>query len=224
MSFGIESIVSLGDNPSALDILAAVAVQCAYEENLLVPLVRKKPAMMVTPMSEHGNAWTFNDNLLLWTAYERWEQQQPCDAEIAQWKKRPNLVDYSFPYYVHQKHFAARRTLVGVRKHFFKLKLLNFGKVFHEHKAKEEQRATISIPKHVFREVQGDNDGGGSCQSSSDGNDEDLFSRISQRAAQRRKRKFIDSQSGTGKTSSEVQYLEIVKRARGEASSNKLQD
>jgi hypothetical protein len=177
-------------NLSSLEILAAVATQCVQEEKLLT---KPKP---IDVTSEHGSAWTYNDNIVLWQAYEKWEQQ-PRDPEIAQWKQQPRLPDYSFPYYVHQRHFASRRTLVGVRKHFFKLKQCNFGKVYREHMARERQRITIAIPKTVFEGSSGSAaqcvDCASCCENdSTDDSVESAASIFSRQASKRHKAAPID--------------------------------
>lgn len=71
---------------------------------------------------EHGNAWTYSENAKLWRAYEEWERNID---QVKEWKEQQR-DDNSFANYAHQKYFFAERTLVSVRKHFFKLKRQNF--------------------------------------------------------------------------------------------------
>jgi hypothetical protein len=158
---------------SALQILVQVALEFGRAERLAFPLREAQfcaPQRDASPLprqqrplstakfvrlSEHGNAWSFRDNVVLWRAYEAWQRN---GSEIQEWRTaRANVAECSFPFYAHEKFFATRRTLVGVRKHFFKLKRRKFGQVLREQQTASMSAAsgkhsgvTISIPKSVW--------------------------------------------------------------------------
>lgn len=156
---------------SALQILVQVALEFGRAERLALTQTRFcAPQRDASPpprqqrtsstakfvrLSEHGNAWSFRDNVMLWRAYEAWQRN---GIEIQEWRTaRANVAECSFPFYAHEKFFASRRTLVGVRKHFFKLKRRKFGQVLREQQTAsmsavsgKHSGATISIPKSVW--------------------------------------------------------------------------
>ncbi len=222
-----------------LCILAAVAEECRLAEMLKASLTRSKPPQppackrKISALSEHGSAWTYQDNSLLWQAYECWknDDQHP---EIQNWKKS-KLPDRSFPYYAFKKHFSDRRTLVGVRKHFFKLKQKNCENSTRNSAQKRQLQTNstkISIPKtvwkrEIFSEDQGNDDDDEKFEEdeedtilqsvvdqSSDeekSNEEQLFLQLSNNALIRRKRMRMMPQR---KTSNEVEFQKIIQSAR----------
>lgn len=192
-------------NLEPLQILAMVAENYRMADLLnldSLPIKRESaPKIRVSAVSQHGSAWSYQDNVALWKAYEDWEAE-PQLEEIVQWKRNPHLIDRSFPYYAFKKHFAKRRTLISVKKHFFKLKQSQFGKTPSANNMK------ITIPKRVWEqsmELQEDSD------DSEESDEERAFLKISSNALHRRKKQCLGTEKSCSK---EVEFRNIVDMAR----------
>lgn len=108
------------------------------DEFKVVHNVSNMPKKLRLFTSEQGHAWTYRDNELLLSAYKTWLDRS--SQEIIEWKQNTALPDRSFINFVFQKYFSTKRTLVGVRKHFFKLKQIHYG----DKKRKLEEMLTLS--------------------------------------------------------------------------------
>lgn len=193
-------------NLESLQILAMVAEEYRLADLLNLDSLPIKsgsaPKTRVSAVSQHGSAWSYQDNAVLWKAYEDWEAE-PQLEEIIQWKRNPHLIDRSFPYYAFKKHFTKRRTLISVKKHFFKLKQSQFGK------NQSANTMKITIPKRVWQksmeqEFQDSDD-------SEESGEERTFLKISSNALHRRKKQCFDTEKSCSK---EVEFRNIVDMAR----------
>lgn len=211
------------DALSALSILAEVAEEFRIAEkfNDAQAMPEKKISKRrVSALSQHGSAWTYNDNMVLWNAYERWQNGND-DKDIQEWKQNTSLKDRSFPHYVFQKHFSKSRTLVGVRKHFFKLKQRRSGAVSDR---KDVKPLTITISKNIWMNAQdlkdndesendARNDGDDSSEQEEQNNKEEtVFLKISNNSVKRRREMRLP---GSIKNHSrEIEFRQIIADAQ----------
>ena len=192
---------------SALFILALVAeefriAEVLQEEAKKTEILHKK--RRTSALSRHGSAWTYQDNQLLLRAYERW-QNADQDEEIQKWKQDASLTDRSFPYYVFQKYFSSSRTLVGVRKHFFKLK---------QRHVTNESTMKITIPKNIWMQIDAEEEQEKEAEKQEDNRldkEERTFLKISTNSGKRRREMSL---TGERKHSKEIEFRKIVENAQ----------